>query len=93
MEPLEHPIAKGLPATWAITQTEMYDEPFHVPDPDEVIFEERWELGEWFRSGMVWDIEKGKVFYFRPGHETYPIYKQKEVIQVLANACQWMGGK
>ena len=87
----EHPIAKGLPATFQVKQTEMYDEPFHVPAPDEVIFEETWELGERFRAGMVWDIGKGKVFYFRPGHETYPVFKQPEVIQVLANACQWLG--
>ena len=50
----------------------MYDEPFHVPEPDEVILEECWAAGEWFRSGMVWRLGKGRVFYFRPGHETYP---------------------
>ncbi|MGY8642613.1 MAG: ThuA domain-containing protein [Verrucomicrobiales bacterium] len=87
----KHPIAKGLPATFQVTQTEMYDEPFHVPAPDEVIFEETWELGERFRAGMVWDIGKGKVFYFRPGHETYPVFRQPEVIQVLTNACLWLG--
>ncbi|MEM8953813.1 MAG: ThuA domain-containing protein [Verrucomicrobiota bacterium] len=86
-----HPIAAGLPPVWQITQTEMYDEPFHVPTPDEVVFEEDWELGEHFRSGIVWNIGEGKVFYFRPGHETYPIFKQPEVIQVLANAAQWLG--
>lgn len=87
----QHPIARGLPATFQVKQTEMYNEPFHVPKPDEVIFEETWELGERFRSGMVWNIGQGKVFYFRPGHETYPVYKQPEVLQVLANACHWLG--
>ncbi len=87
----QHPIARGLPATFQVKQTEMYNEPFHVPEPDEVIFEETWELGERFRSGMVWNIGQGKVFYFRPGHETFPVYKQPEVIQVLANACHWLG--
>ncbi len=87
----EHPIAKNLPATFQVQQTEMYDEPFHVPAPDEVIFEETWELGERFRAGMLWNIGKGNVFYFRPGHETFPVFKQPEVIQVLANACQWLG--
>lgn len=86
-----HPIAKGLPTTFQITQTEMYDEPFHVPEPDEVVFEETWELGERFRAGIVWEIGQGKVFYFRPGHETYPIFKQPEVVQVLVNACRWLG--
>ena len=71
----------------------MYNEPFHVPEPDEVIFEETWELGERFRSGMVWNIGKGKVFYFRPGHETYPVFKQPEVIKVIENACRWLGGE
>ena len=87
----KHPIAKGLPATFNVKQTEMYNEPFHVPKPDQVIFEETWELGERFRSGMVWNIGKGKVFYFRPGHETYPVFKQPEVLKVVENACRWLG--
>ncbi|MBM81339.1 MAG: trehalose utilization protein [Planctomycetaceae bacterium] len=87
----KHPIAKGLPMTLKVTSTEMYNEPFHVPDPDEVVFEETWEAGERFRSGMVWNIGKGKVFYFRPGHETYPVYKQPQMIQVIENACRWLG--
>ncbi|MEY4482851.1 MAG: hypothetical protein RL693_303, partial [Verrucomicrobiota bacterium] len=72
----EHPIAQGVPAKWNIPQTEMYAEPFHVPKPDAVIFEERWDQGEHFRSGSLWQVGKGRVFYFRPGHETYPIFKQ-----------------
>ncbi|OUW19701.1 MAG: trehalose utilization protein [Opitutales bacterium TMED158] len=86
-----HPIAKGLPNRFEVKATEMYNEPFHVPDPDQVIFEERWRPGEWFRSGMVWNLGKGKVFYFRPGHETFPVFKQPEIIQILANACHWLG--
>ena len=85
-----HPIARGLPATFNVTATEMYDEPFHVPEPDEVLFEESWEGGERFRSGMIWNIGKGKVFYFRPGHETFPVFKQPEIIRVLVNACRWL---
>ncbi|PHS11011.1 MAG: trehalose utilization protein [Blastopirellula sp.] len=87
----KHPIAQGLPASFQVKQTEMYNEPFHVPDSDLVIFEETWELGERFRAGMVWNIGKGKVFYFRPGHETYPVFKQPEVVKVLENACRWLG--
>jgi trehalose utilization protein len=89
----DHPIAKGLPPTFSVLGTEMYDEPFHVPAPDEVIFQETWETGEHFRSGMVWGIGKGKVFYFRPGHETFPVYKQAEAIQIIENACRWLGAK
>lgn len=89
----DHPIAKGLPAKFQIHASEMYNEPFHVPAPDQVVFEERWEAGEWFRSGAVWNIGKGKVFYFRPGHETYPVFKQVEVMKIMENAVLWLGSK
>lgn len=86
----KHPIARGLPARFSVAGTEMYDEPFHVPTPDEVVFEERWATGEWFRSGAVWKLGKGRVFYFRPGHETYPVYKQKLPLKVIENAVRWL---
>ena len=89
----QHPIAAGLPAHWDIPQTEMYGEPFHVPAPDEVVFEESWDKGEHFRSGCVWKVGKGRVFYFRPGHEIYPIFKQAEPLKVVENAARWLGGK
>lgn len=86
----QHPIAAGLPAKWDVSQTEMYDEPFHVPTPDAVVFEERWDKGERFRSGCVWHVGKGRVFYFRPGHETYPVYQQAEPLKVIENAVRWL---
>jgi trehalose utilization protein len=86
-----HPIAAGLSAKWDVAQTEMYDEPFHVPPPDAVIFEERWDRGEHFRSGCVWQVGKGRVFYFRPGHELYPVYKQAAPLRVIVNAVRWLG--
>jgi trehalose utilization protein len=89
----QHPIAAGLPAQWDLPQTEMYGEPFHVPVPDEVVFEEKWDKGEYFRSGCVWQVGKGRVFYFRPGHETYPIYKQAEPLRVVENAVRWLLAK
>jgi trehalose utilization protein len=88
-----HPIAKGIPATFTIPATEAYLEPFHVPAPDDVVFQETWDAGGWFRSGMVWNLGAGKVFYFRPGHETYPIYKQELPLKILENAVRWMGAK
>ena len=88
----QHPIAAGLPAKWDIPHTEMYGEPFHVPPPDEVVFEEKWDKGEHFRSGCVWQVGKGRVFYFRPGHETYGIFQQAETQRVLENAVRWLGG-
>ncbi len=87
----DHPIAAGLPAKWDIPQTEMYGEPFHVPPPDEVVFEEKWDKGEHFRSGCVWTVGKGRVFYFRPGHETFPVFKQAEPLKVIENAARWLG--
>lgn len=87
----DHPLARGLPSTFQVPQTEMYNEPFHVPEPDEVIFEETWERGEHFRSGCVWNLGAGKVVYFRPGHETFPVYKNKYALQVVENAVRWLG--
>jgi len=85
-----HPIVKGVPATFDIPRTEIYDGPFFVPTPDVTLFDERWDSGAQFPAGCVWNLGKGKVFYFRPGHETYPIYKQPEVQQVIENAVRWM---
>ena len=87
----KHPIARGIPPQFDISQTEMYSEPFHVPAPDAVIFEEKWDKGEHFRSGCVWNVGKGKVFYFRPGHETFPVYLESTPLKILANAALWLG--
>ena len=86
-----HPIVRGIPREFTIDQTEMYNEPFHVPVPDAVVLEERWKTGEWFRSGCVWNVGRGKVFYFRPGHEIYPIFKNANVLHLIDNAVRWLG--
>jgi uncharacterized Ntn-hydrolase superfamily protein/trehalose utilization protein len=88
-----HPIAHGLPARFVIENTEMYGEPFHVPPPDEVVLEERWESGEWFRSCAIWRIGKGTVVYLRPGHETYPVYRDPLVLELIGNTVLWLGGR
>ncbi len=85
-----HPIADGIPATFTITQTEMYGEPFHIPEPDVLIFREDFQEGGWFRSGMLWNVGKGKVFYFRPGHEIFPVFKEKYPLKIVENAVRWM---
>jgi trehalose utilization protein len=45
--------------------------------------------GEVFRSGATWKRGNGKIFYFRPGHETYPIYYEDIVLRVIANGIKW----
>jgi trehalose utilization protein len=89
----KHAIAQGVPASFVLPETEMYDEPFHVPEPDEIIFEERWAGGEHFRSGMMWKLGRGHVFYFRPGHETYHVYTEPIPLKIVENACVHLGGK
>ena len=84
-----HPIAAGLPEYFEIPQTEMYGEPFDVPAPDTLVFVSWFQGGEIFRSGCCYHRGRGKVFYFRPGHETLPIYFQPEVQRVISNAVRW----
>ena len=89
----DHPITKGVAAKFDVPKTEIYDGPFYVPTPDVSLFDEKWDNGAQFPAGCVWNLGKGKVFYFRPGHETYPIYKQPEVQQLIENAVRWMAKK
>jgi trehalose utilization protein len=87
----EHPIAKGIPAKFDVAKTEMYNELFQVPEPDTVVFFETWDKGEKFRSGCCWSVGEGRVFYFRPGHETFPVFHQDETLKIVHNAVLWSG--
>lgn len=84
-----HPIAAGLPPFFELEHEEMYGEPFGVPEPLETVFVSWFQGGEVFRSGLTWRRGAGNVFYFRPGHETYPTFHQPVVGQVLRNAVRW----
>jgi len=84
-----HPIAEGLPEYFEIEHEEMYGERFDIPQPDELVFVSWFAGGEVFRSGCCFHRGRGKIFYFRPGHETYPTYYQEEVLKVIANGCKW----
>lgn len=84
-----HPITRGLGEYFEIPNEEMYGEPFGIPEPDELIFISWFTGGEVFRSGATWRRGNGRVFYFQPGHETYPSYHQAEVQQVITNAVRW----
>ncbi len=84
-----HPITQGLGPYIELPHTEMYGEYFDIPELDELIFISWFEGGEVFRSGATWRRGRGKIFYFRPGHETYPIYHNPEVLKVIENAVRW----
>ncbi|OHB78292.1 MAG: trehalose utilization protein ThuA [Planctomycetes bacterium RBG_16_64_10] len=84
-----HPIAHGIGEYIDLPHTEMYGERFDIPNPDRVIFISWFEGGEVFRSGCTFQRGHGRIFYFRPGHETYPIYHDPQVIQVIKNAVRW----
>ncbi len=83
------PIAEGLGEYIELEQEEMYGEHFDIPAPEELVFVSWFEGGEVFRSGCTYHRGQGKVFYFRPGHETYPTYYNKEVLKVISNAVKW----
>jgi len=84
-----HPIAAGIDEMIELDSTEMYGEPFGIPVPEEQVFISWFEGGEVFRSGCCWRRGNGRIFYFRPGHETYPIFHNPMIHRVLANAVRW----
>jgi trehalose utilization protein len=84
-----HEIAAGLGESFVIPQSEMYGEPFTIPEPDELVFISWFEGGDVLRSGCCWTRGAGRIFYFSPGHELYPIYHQPEVQRVIRNAVHW----
>ena len=77
-----HPIAAGLDEYFELPATEMYGERFDIPQPDELVFVSWFQGGEVFRSGCCWRRGHGKVFYFRPGHETLPIFKDENILNI-----------
>lgn len=84
-----HPIAAGIPQYVEIPEEEMYGEYFDIPKPDDVIFTGWFASGEVFRSGCTFTRGYGKIFYFQPGHEEYPIYYMPEIQQIIKNAVYW----
>lgn len=84
-----HPIVEGLGEFFEIPHVEMYGEFFDIPQPDELVFISWFQGGEVFRSGCCFNRGKGKIFYFRPGHESLPIFYHAEVQKVITNAVRW----
>ena len=87
-----HPICEGLEEDWfEIRYEEMYSEPFPIPTPDDLIFISWFQGGEVLRSGAVWNRGAGRLFYFQPGHEEFPIYTENKAVQkVIANGVKWL---
>lgn len=84
-----HPIAEGIGRFIKLEHEETYGEPFSIPEPDELVFIGAFEGGEVFRAGCCYKRFNGKIFYFQPGHETFPTYKNEDVIRVIKNAIKW----
>jgi trehalose utilization protein len=84
-----HPIAAGLGEGFLIDEEEMYGEHFDIPAPDRLVLVSWFQGGEVFRSGCCYERGRGRIFYFRPGHETHPTYLNPDVRRVIANAAAW----
>ena len=85
-----HPIVDGVNEYIELEHAEMYGERFDIPEPDTLLFVSWFAGGEVFRSGCVYHRAHGRIFYFRPGHETYPIYHNPEILRVIGNAVRWL---
>ena len=88
MDP-SHPIADGVGECFELEHEEMYGERFDIPAPETLVFVSWFKGGEIFRSGCCYTRGRGKIFYFRPGHESYPTYFNPEIKRVIANASRW----
>jgi len=84
-----HPITAGIGEYIELPYEEMYGERFDIPTPDKLIFISWFEGGEVFRSGCCWERGHGRIFYFQPGHETYPTFHNPEIMRVITNAVRW----
>jgi len=84
-----HPISSGLPEHFVLDREEMYGETFDIPPPDHLVMISWFAGGEVFRSACCYNRGRGKLFYFRPGHETYPTYYDANVLKVIVNGVRW----
>lgn len=84
-----HPVAQGVPEHFELETEEMYGEPFDIPTPDEVVFMGWFAGGEVFRSGVTYRRGAGRIFYFQPGHEEYPTFRNENVLRIIKNAVFW----
>ena len=85
-----HPIAQGVPNPIVLEAHEMYGEFFDIPTPDDLVFINGYDGGEVFRGGCTFRRGHGKIFYFSPGDQEYPIYYHADVRKVIANGIEWV---
>jgi trehalose utilization protein len=84
-----HPIVEGIDDHFILASEEMYGEFFDVPEPECTVLISSFGGGEVFRSACTWTRGAGRIAYFRPGHETFPTYHDRNVLKVIENACRW----
>ena len=84
-----HKIVEGIGENIILEHEETYGEHFIIPEPDELVLISWFSGGEVFRSGCTFKRGRGKIFYFRPGHESFPVYHDKKVQKLLCNAAEW----
>ena len=84
-----HPIAAGIDTCFELDADETYGEHFGIPNPDGIVFMGWYSGGEVFRSGVTFTRDNGKIFYFQPGHETFPTFYDPNVQRVILNAVRW----
>jgi trehalose utilization protein len=84
-----HPIAQGVPLEFELAAEEMYGEYFDIPKPDDLIFVTWYKGGNIFRGGCTFTRGNGKIFYFHPGHETYPSFYNPNVVKIISNGIRW----
>jgi trehalose utilization protein len=89
----QHPIAQGVKREFTLTHNERYSDPYAVPTPKSVVFEGVATLKgggtDPSQQGLTWEVGKGKVFYFQPGHETNPVFFDPNIRQIMINAVKW----
>ena len=85
-----HPITRGIDRFFRLEGEETYGEPFVIPNPEKVLFIGNFSGGEVFRSGVLYERGNGKIFYFQPGHETFPTFYNENVQRVIKNAVRFV---
>ena len=85
-----HPITRGIDRYFTLPAEETYGEPFVIPTPDKLLLIGNYSSGEVFRSGCLFERGNGKIFYFQPGHETFPTYRVPEVQTIIRNAVRFV---